>query len=122
MRWRACGRSGGVRESREGEKKHTRGADGEGGGGKREQSGNEERGEGRATPYLRNFKLNCDVFKLTFLPEPFFLSVPAALRRENGARRGRESEREKSCDITADFFPLPPSPCRWAAGAEARVI
>lgn len=64
----------------------------------------------RAAPYLRNFKLNCDVFKLRFLPEqpallaPLLFSsaavhvVPAALRREARVRhesvdRGTETER-----------------------------
>ena len=41
------------------------------------------RGCGIAAPYLRNFKLNCDVFKLTFLPQPLLgaLTRPSLLSR-----------------------------------------
>lgn len=41
-------------------------------------------GEGLAAPYLRNFKLNCDVFKLTFLPG---LEPPSAVPRPRGVQR-----------------------------------
>lgn len=80
----------------------------------------------RTAPYLRNFKLNCDVFKLTFLPArphahsfslslsssslflssfhllspcSFYLALPPAFQLETRAR-----PKVETCDITAGFF------------------
>jgi len=107
------------------ERERERGGDGERGAkGRRKRGGT----RGRTAPYLRNFKLNCDVFKLTFLParprahspsslslalfssipspalpaapsRSFLLALPAAFQLEARARLKVET-----CDITAGFF------------------
>lgn len=81
----------------------------------------------RTAPYLRNFKLNCDVFKLTFLPArphalsifslslsfyllspcSFFLALPPAFQLEARAR-----PKVETCDITTRFFRSSFTPAR----------
>ena len=94
---------------------------------KRAYSGNEvdhggvDRGASRvrAAPYLRNFKLNCDVFKLRFLPallaprssslqRPPCTSSPRRFNwsspLDTSARQCDGDRDRKTCNITASFF------------------
>lgn len=55
------------------------------------------------TPYLRNFKLNCDVFKLTFLPQP----LTGTLTRFSLSLSLHCARLEvETCDITGGAFSL----------------
>lgn len=56
----------------EGKKGQGRGERGRGRAGEWKRGGGEEGAQ--SSPYLRNFKLNCDVFKLRFLLEPTLFS------------------------------------------------